>query len=80
MHDRFYRRIEQALERLSARVARSTKPLDAATANRQIGRILQRNQRDAARFAITSEPDACPAIFQLNVSCDTAFDDYAALS
>ena len=80
MHDRFSRRIEQALERLSARVARSTKPLDAATANRQIGRILQRNQRAAARFAITLEPDACPAGFRLNVACDTAFDDWAALS
>jgi hypothetical protein len=34
MHDRFSRRIEQALERLSARVARSTKPLDPATVNR----------------------------------------------
>ena len=80
MHDRFSRQIEQALERLSARVARSTKPLDAATANRQIGRILQRNQRAAARFAITLEPDACPAGFRLNVACDTAFDDWAALS
>ena len=80
MHDRFSRRIEQALERLSARVARSTKPLDAATVNRQIGRILQRNQRAAARFAITLEPDACPAGFRLNVACDTAFDDWAALS
>ena len=77
MHDRFSRRIEQALERLSARVARSTKPLDAATVNRQIGRILQRNQRAAARFAITLEPDACPAGFRLNVACDTAFDDWA---
>ncbi len=28
--------------------------------NRQIGRILQQNQRAAARFAIALEPDACP--------------------
>src|SRR5271166_1928297 len=47
MHDKFSRRIEQALERLSARLARSKKPLDAARVNRQIGRILQQNQRAA---------------------------------
>ncbi len=80
MHDRFSRRIEQALERLSARVVRSTKPLDPATVNRQIGRILERNQRAAARFAITLEPDACPAGFRLNVACDAAFDNWAAIS
>jgi transposase len=80
MHDKFSRRIEQALERLSARIARSTKPLNSATVNRQIGRILERNQRAAARFAITLEPDACPAGFRLNVACDAAFDNWAAIS
>jgi transposase len=80
MHDRFSQRIEQALDRLAARVARSTKPLDPATVNRQIGRILERNQRAAARFAITLEPDACPAGFRLNVACDAAFDNWAAIS
>ena len=44
MHDRFSRRIETALERLAARVARSKRRLDPAPVNRQIGRILQRNQ------------------------------------
>ena len=48
--------------------------------NRQIGRILERNQLAAARFAITLEPDACPAGFRLNVACDAAFDNWAALS
>ena len=33
MHDKFSRRIEQALERLSGRLARSKKPLDAARVN-----------------------------------------------
>jgi transposase len=80
MHDKFSRRIERALERLSARIARSTKPLNPATVNRQIGRILERNQRAAARFAITLEPDACPAGFRLNVACDAAFDNWAAIS
>jgi transposase len=80
MHDKFSRRIEQALERLSARIAHSTKALNPARVNRQIGRVLERNQRAAARFAITLEPDACPAGFRLNVACDAAFDNWAALS
>ena len=80
MHDKFSRRIEQALERLSARLARSKKRLDAAAVNRQIGRILQQNQRAAARFTIVLEPDGCPAGFRLRVDHNASFDDWAALS
>ncbi len=80
MHDKFSRRIEEALERLAARIARSKKRLDPATVNRQIGRILQQNQRAAARFAIVLEPDDGPAGFRLCVACNAAFDDWAALS
>jgi hypothetical protein len=68
MHDKFSRRIEEALERLAARLARSKKRLDPATVNRQIGRILQQNQRAAARFTVTLEPDGCPAGFHLTVA------------
>ena len=50
MHDKFSRRIEEALGRLAARLARSKNRIDPATVNRQIGRILQQNQRSAARF------------------------------
>ncbi len=80
MHDKFSRRIEQALERLSARLARAKKPRDAARVNRQIGRILQQNQRAAARFTIVLEPDGCPAGFRLHVDHDASFDDWSALS
>ncbi len=81
MHDKFSRRIAAALERLAARIEHSTKPLDAAQVNRQIGRILQQNQRSAARFAITLQAAAdCPAGFRLHVEHDQAFDDWAALS
>ena len=80
MHDKFSRRIEQALERLSARMAHARKPLDPAAINRQIGRILQKNQRAAARFAIALEPDAGLAGLRLRVDHDPAFDDWAALS
>src|SRR5580693_761066 len=80
MHDKFSRRIEAALERLAGRIARSKKRLDPTKVNRQIGRVLQQNQRAAARFAIALEPDDCPAGFRLAVTCNAAFDDWAALS
>jgi len=80
MHDKFSARIEAALEWLAARVARAKSRLDPAPVNRQIGRILQQNQRAAARFAIVLEPDSCPAGFRVCVTCNTAFDDWAALS
>src|ERR1700687_963135 len=79
MHDKSSGRIEAALERLAARVARAKKRLDPAPVNRQIGRILQQNQRAAARFAIALEPDPYPASFRLSVTCNDAFDDWAAL-
>jgi transposase len=80
MHDRFSRRIDAALARMAARVARSKKRLDPAKVNRQIGRILQQNQRAAARFAITLEPDSCPAGFHVLVAHNASFDDWAELS
>src|SRR6266704_403358 len=80
MHDKFSRRIEEALGRLAARLARSKKRIDPATVNRQIGRILQQNQRSAARFTIKLEPYGCSAGFRLDVIYNAAFDDWAALS
>jgi transposase len=80
MHDKFSRRIETALARLTARVAHSQRRLDRGPVNRQIGRVLQQNQRAAARFLVELEPDACPAGFRLHVAHNTAFDDWAALS
>jgi transposase len=80
MHDKFSQRIEVALHRLAPRIARSKKRLDPAKVNRQIGRILQQNQRAAARFAVTLEADGSPAGFHLVVAYNAAFDDWAALS
>ena len=45
MREKFSRRIEAALERLAARIARSRKRRDPTPVNRQIGRILQQNRR-----------------------------------
>jgi transposase len=80
MHDRFSQRIDTALERLAARIARAKRPLDAVAVNRQIGRLLQRNQRAAARFVITLQSDDSPAGFCLRVARNADFDDWAALS
>jgi len=80
MHDKFSRRIEVALERLAARVVRAKRRLDPAVVNRQIGRILQQNQRSAARFSVELVPDGCPAGFRLQVAGNAAFDHWAALS
>jgi hypothetical protein len=80
IHEKFSSRIEAALQRLAARIARSNKPLNPGAIQRQIGRILQRNQRAAARFAISLEPDGCAAGFRLVVAYNLAFDDWAAVS
>jgi transposase len=80
MHDKFSRRIELALASLEARIAGARKPVDAATVNRQIGRILQRNQRAAARFAVRLQAVDSPAGFRLIVDRNPAFDDWADLT
>jgi transposase len=80
MHEKFSGRIEAALGRLAARIAGARRRLDPTQVNRQIGRILQQNQRAAARFAVRLEEDGCPAGFRLHVECNTSFDDWAALS
>ncbi|MGH7103445.1 MAG: IS1634 family transposase [Acetobacteraceae bacterium] len=80
IHDRFSRRIEAALDCLAARIAGAKHRLDAAVVNRQIGRVLQRNQRAAARFKVALEPDRSPAGFRLRVARNAIFDDWAALS
>ena len=80
MHDRFSRRIEQALERLSARLARSKKPLDAARVNSTDRPHPPAKPARRRRFTIVLEPDGCAAGFRLRVGHDASFDDWAALS
>lgn len=80
MHERFSARIEQALEKLRARIAKAKKPLNRDAINRQIGRLLQRNQRAAARFAIELKHADTPARCALEVSVQDSFDQWAALS
>jgi transposase len=80
MHEKFSARIEAALERLSSRIARSTKRIDATQVNRQIGRILQKNQRAAARFAVSLKDSSRPAGFYVHVKRNAEFDDWAEVS
>ncbi len=80
IHARFAARIEQALAKLQARIARSKRRLNRDAINRQIGRLLQRNQRAAARFAIALKDADNPAGFVLDVSVQDDFDQWAALS
>jgi transposase len=80
MHARFSARIEQALTKLQTRIASSQKRLHRDAINRQIGRLLQRNQRAAARFAIELKEADTPAGWVLEVSVQDSFDQWAALS
>ena len=80
MHARFSARIEQGLAKLQARIAKSQKRLNHDAINRQIGRLLQRNQRAAERFAIALKDADTPAGCVLEVTVQDSFDQWAALS
>jgi transposase len=80
MHAKFSARIEAALARLAGRIERANKCIDPAQVNRQIGRILQQNQRAAARFDVRLIPSDCAAQYHLEVHINAPFDDWAALS
>ncbi len=80
MHEKFSTRIEAALARLQGRIAKAKKPLDKAQVLRQIGRLLQRNSRAAARFETSLHDDASAAGFSLRVRHCGEFDRWAAMS
>lgn len=80
MHARFSGRIQLALEKLQARIAKSQKRLNRDAINRQIGRLLGRNPRAAARFAIELKDADNAAGCMLEVSVQDGFDHWAALS
>jgi transposase len=58
MHQRFAVRIDTALKKLERRIEHSKKPLARAPIDRQLGRLLQRNSRAAARYQIELIDDA----------------------
>jgi len=71
MHTRFVTRIQQGLERLKGRLEKAKKSVDLAKTQRQIGRLLQRNQRAAAFFEIQCMAEASrPGGLRLDWTCD----------
>lgn len=80
MHEKFSARIEAALARLARRIDRSSQRIDPAQVNRQIGRILQQNQRAAARFDVRLVEVDGAAGCRLDVHTNAPFDDWAAVS
>ena len=81
MHERFAQRIEKALGTLGARIERARKPLERARLERQIGRLLERNSRAAARYTIRLLVDATrPAGLRLEWSICPEWDEWARYS
>jgi hypothetical protein len=81
MHERFGRRIEDGLTRLGERVGRARRPLDVRRLERQLGRLLERNQRAAGRYVIEFVPDPMRlAGVRLDWSARPEWDDWARWS
>lgn len=81
MHERFAQRIEEGLQSLARRIDQSTRALDRGTLERQIGRLLERNTRAAARYAISiiEDPSANSGV-KLKWTVQSQWDDWAAVS
>ncbi len=81
MHERFARRIEAGLASLGRRIASSRRGLNRSTLERQIGRLLERHARAAARYTISIEEDRSAASgLRLQWSANPEWDEWAALS
>jgi transposase len=81
MHERFARRIEDGLTRLGQRLERARRPLDVRRLERQLGRLLERNQRAAGRYVIDFIPTPTqPAGVRLDWSARPEWDDWARWS
>jgi len=81
MHARFSRRIEEGLQTLARRIDKSTRPLERGALERQIGRLLERNARAAARYAISiAEDETSASGLRLQWTVQAQWDDWATLS
>ena len=81
MHQRFASRIEAGLTSLARRMQASTRALDRGALERQIGRLLERHARSAARYAISIEEDPSLASgLRLSWRAHPEWDEWAALS
>jgi transposase len=78
MHERFAKRIDEGLTRLAGRLARARKPQDRGTLERQVGRLLGRNSRAAARYKVEFIDDAStPVGVKLAWSISSEWDEWA---
>ncbi len=81
MHARFARRIEDRLTRLGRRVDQARRPLDVRRLERQVGRLLEQNQRAAGRYVIEFVPDSTRrAGVRLQWAARPEWDDWARWS
>ena len=81
MHARFRERIEAGLVSLQRRIEHAQKPIDRSATERQIGRLLGRNSRAAARYAIRLVDDSIlPAKLRLEWSTHAERDDWSSCS
>jgi transposase len=81
MHERFSQRIEEGLQTLARRIDKSTRALERGALERQIGRLLERNSRAGARYAISITDDESSASgVRLKWTVQPQWDEWAALS
>jgi transposase len=81
MHERFSQRIEEGLQSLARRIDKSKTPLERGELERQVGRLLERNSRAAARYSIAiSEDDSVPAKLKLKWNTHSQWEDWANLT
>jgi transposase len=81
MHERFSQRIEQGLALLARRIERSKAALDRGALERQIGRLLQKNSRAAARYSISMTEDRnAPGAVKLKWTRRPEWDDWARIA
>jgi len=81
MHERFGQRIEAGLERMARRIATSQRRLNPGVLERQIGRLLERHARAAARYSIAIDDDRSHASgLRLQWTVHPEWDEWAHLS
>jgi transposase len=81
IHALFEKRIEHALNRLARRLERSKKAVPQAVVERQIGRMLQRNQRSGRLFDVRVEKaDDCPSGLRLIWKKDETEQEFRRIS
>jgi len=81
MHQRFAQRIEAGLASLARRIEQSKRGLDAKALERQVGRLLERNARAAARYVISIQDDeGSDSGLRLKWHAHAEWDDWANLS